>query len=150
MIFQYPYTIASNEPRNVYIIFVSSNGICQNLQVLYPLDSFYRLLQVTLRTDFQTEFKPPKETDIFDIRQTYYQDDPLHPLSRKATILVPVDKLLASADHRHNLCLLAGSRYSHSNNSLRITSDRFPTHSMNVKWCFNSIENLVRSAQVGD
>jgi len=111
---------------------------------------YQRLIQSQLPQlqRYRQHFEPPPADHLIAMRQVMYQDDPQHPLSRKAILIVPVsDQLLPSAPERHMLCLLAGSRYNVVHNVIKIACDRFPSHLMNVKWCSDTLDKLLAESK---
>ena len=79
----------------------------------------------------------------------------MHPVSRKAVLTTTVDRLVAatggklsSKEAQHKLKAIAGPRYDPENNTLKISSDSYPTVNMNMKWCSDALDRLIEAAAV--
>ncbi|KAG9123013.1 hypothetical protein FRC07_000356 [Ceratobasidium sp. 392] len=113
---------------------------------------------------FRKPFVPPPPTAPLSIRTFSYGGEP-HPAEHKAVLVAPVARLgLDTPEAIHKFKLLAGVRWSPSaprdagfsteeagevgsEGFIKISSEQFPEARMNVKWCSDMVDELVRQAK---
>ncbi|KAG8778311.1 hypothetical protein FRC12_025040 [Ceratobasidium sp. 428] len=116
---------------------------------------------------FRKPFVPPPPNTPLSIRTFSYGGEP-HPAEHKAVLVAPVSRLgLPTPEAVHKLKLLAGVRWSPTaprdagfsteeaaersefakDGYIKISSEHFPEVRMNVKWCSDMVDELVRQAK---
>ncbi|QRV94700.1 Mitochondrial ribosomal subunit protein [Ceratobasidium sp. AG-Ba] len=112
---------------------------------------------------FRKPFTPPPANAPLSIRTFSYGGEP-HAAEHKAVIVAPVSKLgLGTPEAVHKFKLLAGVRWSptapkdagfsteeiaaESDGFIKISSEQFPEVRMNVKWCSDVVDELIRKAK---
>lgn len=145
---------------------------CQSLSVSrvheYALFNAERALCICVPngTEFRKPFVPPTSKTPVLIRTISYGGEP-HPADRKAAIVVPVSKLpLKDAPAVHKFKLLAGVRWtidppkdsgisetekdllSEGSGYFKISCEDFPEAQQNVKWCSDTLDKILKEANV--
>ncbi|CAD6569495.1 MAG: hypothetical protein CYPHOPRED_003397 [Cyphobasidiales sp. Tagirdzhanova-0007] len=98
-------------------------------------------------------YEPPSKSHFLQIRTLHYLDDPVHPASRKAVLQVRIsdltdtEKALSSPKSVRKFLLLAGPRWDPDRKSVKISCEMFPTSNMNMKWCSDALERLIKEAE---
>ncbi len=108
---------------------------------------------------FRQPYTPPKAAQYLKFRFQHYQGEN-HPASRKVVLNVDVEELAKSgavkdAKSKHKLLLLAGSRFKPSRaedgeekGEIKISCELFPNERQNMKWCSDTLDALVKEANV--
>lgn len=108
---------------------------------------------------FRQPYTPPKASQYLQFRFQHYQGEN-HPASRKVVLNVDVDELVKSgavkdAKSKHKLLLLAGSRFhmkgresEGDKGEIKISCELFPNERQNMKWCSDTLDALVKEANV--
>lgn len=98
-------------------------------------------------------YKAPTTSQALTIQTAFRSSDPMHPVSRKAVLTTTVNRLVAatggklsSKEAQHKLKAIAGPRYDPESNTLKISSDSYPTVNMNMKWCSDALDRLIEAA----
>ena len=101
-------------------------------------------------------YNPPSSSQIVKLQTIYHPADPNHPASKKAVITVSADAIQTAAGYldkplaKRKFRILAGSRFDPKTDTVKISCDRFPTLSMNQKWCSDALSRLIKEAEVGN
>ena len=99
-------------------------------------------------------YKPPPSSNVVKVQTIYHPAEPNHPASRKAVIMVHAHAIQTGTGYldkplaRRKFRILAGSRFDPTTDSVKISCDRFPTLSMNQKWCSDALDRLVKESEV--
>lgn len=109
---------------------------------------------------FRQAYTPPKPEQCLQFRFQHYQGEN-HPASRKVVLTVNVDELVKvgavkDTPSKHKLLLLAGSRFHPKSNAaakqgegvIKISCELFPNERQNMKWCSDTLDALVKEANV--
>ncbi|KAF8316154.1 hypothetical protein DL93DRAFT_2056580 [Clavulina sp. PMI_390] len=133
---------------------------------------YFRLIELEMPTlhALRKPFVPPSPTAHPIIARTLSYSGLEHPVQRKAALVVPISKLpLKDAAAMHKFKLLAGTRWTieppkdaglakeemqaeASKDSLqrhgyfKISHEAFPELSMNLKWCSDTLDQLLVEA----
>ncbi|CEL54329.1 37S ribosomal protein S24, mitochondrial OS=Saccharomyces cerevisiae (strain ATCC 204508 / S288c) GN=RSM24 PE=1 SV=1 [Rhizoctonia solani AG-1 IB] len=114
---------------------------------------------------FKKSFQPPTSKFPLSIRTFTYGGEP-HAAEHKAVLVVPVSQLsLRSPEAIHKFKLLAGVRWSEAvprdagfsigevgnpsfaeHGYIKISSEHFPEVRMNVKWCSDTLDEMIKQA----
>ena len=105
--------------------------------------------------ELRRPYKAPTTSQALTIQTAFRSSDPMHPVSRKAVLTTTVGRLVAatgsklsSKEAQHKLKAIAGPRYDPGSNTLKISSDSYPTVTMNMKWCSDALDRLIEAAAV--
>lgn len=123
-------------------------------------------MRVSQIPEFRKPFTPPTSKTPVLVRTISYGGEP-HPADRKAAIVVSLSKLpLKDAAALHKFKLLAGVRWSidppkdsgisemerNPENGdagyFKISCEDFPEVQMNMKWCSDALDKIVKEANV--
>uniref|UniRef100_V5EL45 Likely mitochondrial ribosomal protein Rsm24p n=2 Tax=Kalmanozyma brasiliensis (strain GHG001) TaxID=1365824 RepID=V5EL45_KALBG len=108
---------------------------------------------------FRQSYTPPKPSQYLQFRFQHYQGEN-HPASRKVVLNVDVDELVKAgavkdAKSKHKLLLLAGTRFQPKSlqgegdkGEIKISCELFPNERQNMKWCSDTLDALVKEANV--
>jgi small subunit ribosomal protein S35 len=119
---------------------------------------------------YRKKFVPPSKDQVVAVRHQHYQGED-HPSSRRISIRVPVSALpLKSPEALHKFKLLAGARWhpplpdtlKHPRDKVgwkvaegdkdeglfELSCDVFPYDRMNEKWCSDTLDKLLKEANV--
>jgi small subunit ribosomal protein S35 len=113
---------------------------------------------------FRKPFIPPTSTTPLVIRSVNFGGEQ-HPLTAKRTVVVPIAHLpLRNEVAIHRAKLLAGVRWTpdpprdsgistdenaSKHGFIKISCEDFPRANMNLKWISDTVDKLVREANVG-
>lgn len=106
------------------------------------------------RAELRRPYNPPSSKQVVNVQTLYHPADPNHAASKKAVITVTANAIqtgtgrLDEALARRKFRILAGSRFDPRTDSVKISCDRFPTLSMNQKWCSDALDRLIKEAEV--
>lgn len=74
---------------------------------------------------------------------------------RKAVLTAQLGNLVSQSESRlsttaalHKFKLLAGPRYDPDTDTIKISSDSFPSVEMNIKWASDALDRLIAAAEV--
>ncbi|GAA6006394.1 hypothetical protein JCM11491_004939 [Sporobolomyces phaffii] len=95
---------------------------------------------------FRQAFVPPDAArQVVQVRHQHYQGE-AHPAARKVSIEVRVDALGLAPAARHKFKVVAGPRYDPASDTFKLACERYPSDTMNEKWCSDTLDKLVAAA----
>ncbi|VVT45492.1 mitochondrial 37S ribosomal protein mS35 [Magnusiomyces paraingens] len=96
---------------------------------------------------FASEYKPPTESEVLRFRYTTYMGED-HAGEAKVVVTFKTSDLTELNDkQRHKLRLLAGPRYDHTTDTIKMSSSAFPEAAQNVRYLGDIINSLVSEAK---
>lgn len=96
---------------------------------------------------FASEYKPPAKSEILRFRYTTYMGEN-HAGEAKVVVSFKTSDLEGFNDkQRHKLRLLAGTRYDHETDIVKMSSSAFPEVAQNVRYLGDIIRNLIDEAK---
>lgn len=125
--------------------------------------SWISCIDAMMRVAYRKPFVPPAPSNPLVVRSVTFGGEG-HPLLRKRVVVVPVARLPLKDDAaRHKFKLLAGVRWSPEppkdsgfgsaetggqHGYVKIACEDFPEASMNLKWISDTIDSMLKEANV--
>ena len=112
------------------------------------------LVTLNYPIEIRRPYNPPPSSHFVELRTQHFLDNPTHPASRKAVLtvrindLVDTQNILGSKQSLHKFKLLAGPRWDPDKDIVKISCQMFPTTNMNMKWCSDALDRLIKEAEV--
>jgi small subunit ribosomal protein S35 len=106
----------------------------------------YELPQLS---QFATPYRKRTDKQVVKLRYTTYLGEP-HPAESKVVASFKTNDLKDLTDaQRHKLRLLAGTRYDHEEDVVKISGNAFPEAAQNVNYIGDIIRNLLKESKDG-
>lgn len=96
---------------------------------------------------FATPYKPPSESEVLQFRYTTYMGEPHAAEAKVVVSFKTADLTDLSPEQRHKLRLLAGTRYDHETDTVKMSASAYPEAAQNVRYLGTIIGNLIAEAK---